>query len=104
MANSRRDEINVHGDISGDKEEFVGSQRGDRLLQQRMHVRENRTPLPSQSSSSKGEQSYWRRSKNLPSESFTTSSHSVGGERHSRRRARNSPPVSNLSVTFFKSY
>ena len=56
-----------------------------------MHVKENGTPLPSQSSSLEGEQSYWRRSRSLPSKSFTTSFRSIGGERHRCRRVRTSP-------------
>ena len=32
MANSRRDEIIIHGDRKGDKEESAGSQRGDHFV------------------------------------------------------------------------
>ena len=42
-------------------------------LERRVHIRENRTPSSSQSSSSEGEQSYQRRSRTLPSESFKKS-------------------------------
>ena len=55
-----------------------------RWLQHRVHFRENRTHSLSQS--------YRRRSRTPPSESFRISSHLVGGERHHWRRVRNSPP------------
>ena len=32
MGNSRRDEIIVHGDRRGDREEFMGSQCGDHFV------------------------------------------------------------------------
>ena len=63
-----------------------------RRLQRRMHVNENKTPSLSQSSSSKGVQSYRQRSKSPPSESFITTSRSVGGKRHHCRTVRTSPP------------
>ena len=51
-----------------------------RQLWHREHTREDRTPSTNQSSNS-GE-NYQQRSKTLPSESFTTSSRSGGGEGH----------------------
>ena len=61
-------------------------------LRRRVHVREDRTPSPSQISSSKGERSYRQRSKTPPRKYFITPSRSRGGEGYHQRRDRNSPP------------
>ena len=62
-----------------------------RQLRRRMHVRENRTPLPSQSSSSEGEQSYRWRIRSLLSEFLAIPSHSEDKDRHHYSRVRTPP-------------
>ena len=58
--------------------------------QRRVHVREDRTPSSSQSFGSKKDRSYKQRTRTPLSKSFTSSSHTKGGERRHRRRNKNS--------------
>ena len=87
--------IRHHASHNLHDEEVYNLKRKVDWLHQYLHckawIREERTPTPTQSSSSRDDQSYRRRSRTPPNESFTSSSHYTFGEKDPHKRSRTPP-------------